>query len=299
MIYRRTFLKGIVALPAIGASFGSYALDQPFRFRVTRYAVLPRGWPSGLRLKLAVIADLHVIDPWMNLARVAQIVARTNALEPDAVLLLGDYLPSTDMKRWAARVGGGIIPPERWSRELGRLRAPLGVHAVLGNHDWANDQAAQEGGCGPLQAQLALERSGIPVYENNAVRLNHQGTAVWVAGLGDQCAGVDDLAGTMLQITDDAPLILMAHEPDIFAEMGDVAHRVSLTVCGHTHGGQVRLVNYAPIVPSRYGGRFTYGHIVEEGRHLVVSAGLGCSRLPVRFGALPEIVVIDIGDKRA
>jgi predicted MPP superfamily phosphohydrolase len=79
----------------------------------------------------------------MNLARVAQIVARTNALEPDALLLLGDYLPCTDMKRWAARVGGGIIPPERWSRELGRLRAPLGVHAVLGNHDWANDQAAQ------------------------------------------------------------------------------------------------------------------------------------------------------------
>ena len=120
---------------------------------------------------------------------------------------------------------------------------------------------------------------------------------MWVAGLGDQCAVVDDIAGTMLHITDDAPVILMAHEPDIFAEMSDMAHRVSLTVCGHTHGGQVRLVNYAPIVPSRHGARFTYGHIVEEGRHLVVSAGLGCSGLPIRFGAPPEIVIIEVGSE--
>ena len=325
MIHRRTFLKGMLALSATGATFGSYALAQPFRLRVTRYAVSPRDWPSGLRLKLAVIADLHVIDPWMNLPRVAQIVARTNALEPDAVLLLGDYVPNRGMRRWANRVGGGVISPEHWSRELGHLRAPLGVHAVLGNHDWWADQAAQQRGCGPVKAGLAMERSGISVYENNAVRLNKQGVPFWVAGLGDQAAllmdvshskrrfatgakmmmdgdptaGVDDLAGTLRRITDDAPVILMAHEPDIFAEMGDMGDRVSLTVCGHTHGGQVRLLNYAPIVPSRYGGRFTYGHIVEEGRHLVVSAGLGCSGLPIRFGAPPEIVMIEVGGERA
>ena len=315
----------MVALSATGATFGSYAFAQPFRLQVTRYAISPRGWPRGLRLRLAVIADLHVIDPWMSLPRVAQIVARTNALEPDAVLLLGDYLPNTGMQRWANRIGGGIIPPEDWSRELGRLRAPLGVHAVLGNHDWWEDDAAQRRGCGPLQAGLALERSGISVYENNAVRLNKQGTPFWMAGLGDQAAlftdvshrergfamgakpmtdgdryaGVDDLAGTLQQVTDDAPVILMAHEPDIFAEMGDMGDRVSLTVCGHTHGGQVRLLNYAPIVPSRYGRRFTYGHIVEDGRHLVVSAGLGCSGLPIRFGAPPEIVMIEVGGESA
>jgi predicted MPP superfamily phosphohydrolase len=321
LISRRTFIKGMFALSAAGVTFGGHALAQSFRLRVTRYAVSPRGWPRGLRLKLAVIADLHVIDPWMSLPRVAQIVARTNALEPDAVLLLGDYVPNTGMQRWADRVGGGVIPSERWSCELGRLRAPLGVHAVLGNHDWWEDRAAQQRGCGPVQAGLALERSGISVYENNAVRLNKQGTPFWVAGLGDQDAllmdishsarrfargakamtdgdrytGVDDLAGTLLRITDDAPVILMAHEPDIFAEMGDMGDRVSLMVCGHTHGGQVRLLNYAPIVPSRYGGRYAYGHIVEEGRHLVVSAGLGCSRVPIRFGAPPEIVMIEVG----
>ena len=58
----------------------------------------------------------------------------------------------------------------------------------------------------------------------------------------------------------------------------------ALTVAGHTHGGQVRLFGYAPVVPSRFGARYAYGHVVEAGRNLVVSGGLGCSGIPVRFG---------------
>ncbi len=96
----------------------------------------------------------------------------------------------------------------------------------------------------------------------------------------------------MEQITDDAPVVLMAHEPDIFPE---VPARVALTVAGHTHGGQVRLAGYAPYVPSKYGRRYVYGHIVEEGRNLVVSGGLGCSGVPLRFGSPPEIVLVEIG----
>ena len=104
--------------------------------------------------------------------------------------------------------------------------------------------------------------------------------------------GLDDLAGTLAQATDDAPIVLMAHEPDIFP---DVPDRVALTVCGHTHGGQVRILGYAPYVPSKFGARYIYGHIVEDGRNLIVSGGLGCSGLPVRFGAPPEIVMIELG----
>ena len=153
-----------------------------------------------------------------------------------------------------------------------------------------------------------MERAGIPVYDNTSVRLEKDGAPFWIAGLGDQwaftkgrgcrsgerglCQGVDDLAGTLRQVTDDAPVILMAHEPDIFPKVPD---RVALTIAGHTHGGQVRVLGYAPIVPSRYGNRYVYGHIVEEGRNLIVSAGLGCSIAPVRLGAPPEIVLIEIG----
>jgi uncharacterized protein len=325
LISRRTFLKGVLAASAVGSTFGGYALAEPFRLRVTRYKISPPNWPTGLRVKLAVIADLHVIEPWMGLSRVAQIVARANALEPDAVLLLGDYAPSAGMQRWASRVGGGVIPPDDWARELGRLKAPLGTHAVLGNHDWWEDPAAQARGCGPTVAGLAMERAGIKVYENDAVRLEKQGGAFWLTGLGDQDAllqhgghgvpslseaartmsdrtqygGVDDLPAMLQQVSDDAPVIMMAHEPDIFAQMGDLADRVSLTVSGHTHGGQVRLLGFAPMVPSQYGSRYAYGHVVEDGRNLVVSAGLGCSGLPLRFGAPPEIVLVELGGETA
>jgi predicted MPP superfamily phosphohydrolase len=74
-----------------------------------------------------------------------------------------------------------------------------------------------------------------------------------------------------------------------------VPSRVALTLCGHTHGGQVRLFGYSPVVPSRFGNRYAYGHVVEKNRNLIVSAGLGCSILPVRFGSPPEIVVVDLG----
>ena len=325
MISRRTFLKGVLAASAVGGAFGGFALAEPFRLGVTRYKISPPNWPADLRLKLAVVADIHVVEPWMNLSRVAQIVARTNALEPDAVLLLGDYVPSSGMQRWARRVGGGVIAPDDWARELGRLKAPLGAHAVLGNHDWWEDPAAQSRGCGPTMSGLALEKAGITVHENDAIRLTKQGQAFWLAGLGDQdallpfagqrsasfpgsantmtdrhqYAGVDDLPATLRRVSDHAPVVLMAHEPDIFAHMGDFADRVSLTVAGHTHGGQVRLLGYAPLVPSRYGSRYAYGHIVEDGRNLVVSAGLGCSGLPVRFGAPPELVLIELGDETA
>jgi predicted MPP superfamily phosphohydrolase len=104
--------------------------------------------------------------------------------------------------------------------------------------------------------------------------------------------GVDDLAGTLRRVTDAAPVILMAHEPDIFPQ---VPGRVALTLSGHTHGGQVRVFGYAPIVPSKFGTRYVYGHVVEDARHLVVSGGLGCTGVPVRFGSPPEIVLLELG----
>ncbi|MNL68449.1 phosphodiesterase YaeI [compost metagenome] len=68
-----------------------------------------------------------------------------------------------------------------------------------------------------------------------------------------------------------------------------------MTLSGHTHGGQVRFLGHAPVVPSRFGDRYAYGHMVEGDRSLIVSGGLGCSIAPVRFGVPPEIVVIDLG----
>ena len=104
--------------------------------------------------------------------------------------------------------------------------------------------------------------------------------------------GLHNLPAALRRTTDGAPVILLAHEPDIFPQ---VPKHVSLTLAGHTHGGQVRILGHSPVVPSKFGNRFAYGHVVEGGRNLVVSGGLGVSTLPVRLGVPPEVVLVELG----
>lgn len=292
---RRQLIYGLGAFTAGIIGFGAYAVAvEPMRLAVTRYALTPAQWPKGLRLSIAVLADIHACLPWMTPDRIRHIVSATNDLGPDLIVLLGDYVV-------ANRFIFGTVEIGAWASALAALTAPLGVHAVLGNHDWWSDQAAQRRGGGPTLVGNGLAAHGIPVYENKAVRLEKEGHGFWLAGLADQVAirtslkryrGLHDLPGTLAQVGDAAPVILLAHEPDIFAHVPD---RVALTLSGHTHGGQVRILGYSPVVPSRYGNRYAYGHVVERGRHLIVSGGLGCSKLPVRVGVPPEIVMVDLG----
>lgn len=311
MISRRDVVKALLAMGISSSAFAGYALAEAAGQRVTRYKLNPPGWTPGLNVRLAVLADFHVCEPWMSVARVEQIVRQTNALDCDAILLLGDYVVGHRLARFSTDVSVGS-----WATALGQLSAPLGVHAVLGNHDWWDEIEVQNRRSGPTRAGLALQAVGIPVYENTAVRLLKSGRPFWLAGLGDQWAfwpraeayedfkrngkkdytGVDDLPLTLAQVSDDAPIVLMAHEPDIFP---NIPSRISLTISGHTHGGQVRLFGWAPNVPSKFGSRYVYGHMVEDGRNLIVSGGLGCSALPIRIGARPEIVVIELGGTAA
>lgn len=304
MITRRGFFRWTAGLFALGAGSAAYGFGiEPFRLSVTRYRFTPPGWTGMLKLRIAVLSDIHACEPWVSAGRIRSIVEQANALEPDLTLLLGDFSKGH-------RFTTGEVHSKDWAAALGGLEAPLGVHAVLGNHDWWDDITAQKNGHGPTYGQIALERNGIRVYENDVLRLSKDDQPFWIAGLGDQLAllprarygrkrwqGMDDLRGTLEQITDDAPVILMAHEPDVFPRVPD---RVSLTLSGHTHGGQVRLFGWSPIVPSRFGNRYAYGHICEhqeDGQvtHLVVSGGIGGSIMPVRFGVPPEIVLLELG----
>ena len=298
MISRRQFIKAAAGTGFVGVASAAYGAGIEARgLRVTRYDLQPPQWPSDFPLKIAALADLHACEPWMDLERIAEIVARTNALEPDLIVLLGDYV--SGMPRVA-----GYISPAQWAPVLGGLKAPLGVHAVLGNHDWWEDRDIQRQGRGMPESRRQLEAAGIPVYENDAVRMAKAGRPFWLAGLGDQLAylpalrfrklsriGVDDLAATLAKVTDDAPLVMMAHEPDVAMRMPG---RVSLQLSGHTHGGQLRVFGWSPIVPSRYGSRFAYGH-ARVNCDVVVSGGLGCTALPVRINMPPEIVLVTLG----
>src|SRR6202051_3428698 len=246
MISRRHFLRFAAGLGAAGVSTVAYGFGEPaLRLGVARSNIRPPQWPADFQLKIAVIADLHACDPWMSLDRIQSIVERTNALDADIIVMLGDYVAG---HRHVTR----FIPAGEWAPVLAGLKAPLGVHAILGNHDWWGDTTVQREGRGPTRARQALEAAGIPVYENDAKRLSKDGRPFWLAGLGDQLAylparrfrpvrriGVDDLAATLAKVTDDAPIVLLAHEPDVAMR---VPGRVALELSGHTHGGQIRLL---------------------------------------------------------
>lgn len=263
---------------------------------VTRYAPDLPGWPSTLPLRAVMLSDFHACRPFMDVDQIRAICGQVNALQPDIVLLLGDYISGPRFSQELA--------PDAWAGALATLSAPLGIHAVLGNHDYdgySRSDTLQR----PVVVEQALRDAGIEVYINSAVRIAHRESGFWLAGLGDQRAfhrrgmsyhqadlGLDDLPATMAQVTSDEPLLLMAHEPDIFPQ---VSERVALTLSGHTHGGQVKLFGRTPVVPSKFGSRYVHGHIEEGGRHLIVSSGLGYSGWPIRFGAPAEMVLLELG----
>jgi predicted MPP superfamily phosphohydrolase len=296
---RRGFLRllwrGGLALAAMAGYPFVEAMAWP---GITTYRLTPPRWTPGLKLRVVVIADVHACEPWMSADRIKGICDRANALEADVILLLGDYVSGMNLVT-------DYVHSADWSKAMAGLSAPLGVHAVLGNHDYWEDLAFQRDQTVEPFAKAALAAVGIPVMVNDAIRLEKDGHGFWLAGLGDQVAlrpgkrfdrvgwqGLDDLPATLARIKDDAPVILMAHEPDIFP---DVPDRVSLTLSGHTHGGQINVFGWKPVVPSRYGARYAAGHVEEKGRHLVVSKGLGCSIIPVRFMSWPEIVLLELG----
>ncbi len=296
MINRRKVLQWLGGLSLGGLSTFTYAaiIEPGFRLRTVTYKFTPPRWTEGLKLRVVMLADPHLVEPHMPLSRWQNIIKTANAIEPDLHLLMGDYVAGHFFRT-------GTVPVQHAANAAKELRSSLGTFAICGNHDWWDDLNAQKLGHGPTIAQKVFEDAGIPVLENKAVQLVKDGAPFWLSGTASSVAirkpnwrfeSRADLPATLAQVTDDAPIIHLAHEPDLFTE---IPERVSLTLSGHTHGGQIRLFGKALVVPSQYGNRFAYGHIVEDGRHLVVSGGLGCSIMPIRFGSPPEIVVLELG----
>lgn len=248
---------------------------EPSGLHVRGYELSLRDWPRELDgLEVALLSDLHVGSPYYGLAKLEEVVREVNAAEPDLVLLAGDYVIH-------GVYGGTVVPPEELAPVLGRLDARLGVYAVLGNHDWW---------LGGPRVQRALTSAGIRVLDDEAVRLS----GFWLVGLGDSWADPPDITRALTPVDDDRPVIAFTHNPDVFPEMPS---RVTLTLAGHTHGGQVRFPFVgAPVVPSHYGGRFVHGHVVESGKHLFVTSGLGTSIIPARFRVPPEIALLRLSN---
>jgi uncharacterized protein len=266
----------LIATLVVGASALIWAfIVEPQRLVVRDVTLtLPGLADAHDGIRLAILTDLHVGSPFHGVPKLRRIVEAANELRPDLVLILGDLVIQ-------GVLGGKFVPPEEIAAELEKLRSTHGLYAVLGNHDWWFDGA---------RVQAALQEAGVVLLEDTATAIAANSRPLWLAGVSDFWERPHDVHRALATVPESDPVIVMTHNPDVFP---DVPSRVTLTVAGHTHGGQVDLPLIGrPIVPSRFGQRFAAGNVVENDRHLFVGTGSGTSILPVRFRVPPEVLLL-------
>ena len=245
----------------------SYQLQRNLTLTVADVDVrrLPAAF-DGARVLL--MTDIHT-GPFLQPAALAQVFARLMDLAPDLILLGGDLTT------------GSVEEFEPFMGAFRRLQAPLGVHGVLGNHDYYSGRAHD---LLPL-----LEECGITILHNRGVTLTRKGEHLALAGIDDLHWGRPDLPAALGAGA--PPHILLSHNPDIFF---DAAWRgVDLVLAGHTHGGQIRLPGLPPVVKmSRYA--LDEGRYISDASHLVVSRGMGVTGVPLRWDCAPEAVQVTL-----
>ncbi len=249
---------------------------EPSSLRLSSYT-LAQSSPALKGLRIAVISDLHGGSPYIDTAKIDQVVAMTNAARPDLVLLTGDYVISHV-------IGGHHMAIETIAERLKKLHAPLGVYAVLGNHDRWEDAE---------NIARVLRQAGIPVLDNTHLMLPAPRSDVALVGIGDRSSGGARPLQALSGVT--GPALCFTHSPDIFPRLRSTC---VLTVAGHTHGGQVWLPFLGrpavAILSSRYGQKYAAGTVQEDGNTLFVSTGIGTSLVPVRLGVPPEVSLLTL-----
>lgn len=270
----RTAFRLLAVLALVVAGVLAYAFAEARRVPVIRTAAMALpGWPAGQKpIRVALLSDIHLGSATMDAARLTRLVAIVNRARPDLVLIAGDLLHGY---RPAA------VDPRELTRPLAGLRAPLGAVAVLGNHDWA---------LGAEGVRRALAAAGIRTLDNAAIARG----PLAIAGLGDDYTHHDRLAQTLAAVRRlSGARVMLAHTPDSMPRLpGDIA----LLLAGHTHCGQIVLpLVGAPVSVSRWGNRYRCGIVRENGRTVIVSAGLGTSGPPLRLGAPPDIWLLTLG----
>jgi len=270
---------GAIVFLVAGMVFWGF-LIEPGRLVVREQTIHIDNWPQQLDgLRIAVLSDIHADNWFVDDKKLRTIVERTNQLQPELIVILGDFMSSNG--RVTRRV-----EPEHFGVILKDLHAPLGVYSVLGNHDWWYSG---------IQVRRNLENNGIQVLENEVIHFDVRGTQLWLVGLADLWTRRQAIADTIAMVPEGAPVIALTHNPDIFP---DLPQRVPLLLAGHTHGGQVRFPLIGSVVESsNFGDRYIKGHVFENNHHLFVTTGIGTSIVPVRFGVPPEIVVLTIKAK--
>ncbi len=264
-------LSGLVVVGFLCAIWGF--LIEPNHITI-KEDVIEGDWPALLSdMKIVFLTDPHVGGPHITLDKLKEIVETTNEMNPDLILLGGDYVVT-------GLVGGTYVPSRKIIDVLSELYAPLGVYGVLGNHDhWDdNERMVKE-----------FASSPIVLLEDDHRVLEYKGAQIAVVGISDYYEAEHNVTRATNGLVEGIPIVAITHTPDIFPEL---PKHIDLTLAGHTHGGQVSLPLIGPlVVPSKYGTRYAKGLIKEEDKQMYVSAGIGTSIMPVRFLTPPEINV--------
>ena len=269
---RRKWLKR-AAIGAAGlGGLGVYPLLEAKWCRLRRATARLPNLPAAFQgMTVAFLSDVHH-GPFVPRSYVRSIVAMTNDLKPDLVLLGGDY--SHDGARYVAPV----------HEDLSKLRGRIGRFAVLGNHDHWDGLGASVAG---------LEAAGIPLLRNRGVWLEKGSARLRLGGVGDLWTDRVDVAEALGDATDRDATLLLSHNPDVAETLVDP--RVGLMLSGHTHGGQVVVPLYgAPMVPSRYGQKYLQGPVRGPACDVFVSRGVGTVTLPIRLFCRPEVVLLTL-----
>lgn len=270
---RRVFLKSAVALLApTPVAAASYGLFEAGWVKIDRQSLpLPRLPRTFDGLRVAFLTDLHH-GPFTSLDYVAAVVRTTQALQPDLILLGGDYT-----HRDAKYVGPCFDV-------LGGLKAPLGVYGVLGNHDYYQ---------GVELARDGMRSAGVRELTNSGVWLERGTSRFRLAGIDDLWSGSPDVAAAVGDAKPSDACLLVSHNPDVAERLRD--DRVGLMLSGHTHGGQAVFPGFgAPFVPSWYGEKYLRGLVKAPVTNVYVSRGLGTLTGPMRIGSRPELTLITL-----
>ena len=285
LLKRRTVLKGLLgAAGALGLGLPTYArFIEPWWVDRVRRDIPLEGLPAGFDgLRVAQLSDIH-FHRRVPLDLVAEAVRIVTEFDPHLVALTGDFLYGDDET---------LIHP--LAEALSDLRAPLGVWAVPGNHDyWIFSLRALPDLSGRERIVFeALERVGVRVLRNESVTLERKGARMDLVGLDDYWSGALHPSRAYRDTDPDRAALVLAHNPDTLAEL--TGRRADLILSGHTHGGQIRIPLAGPLLVPLHRTAFTKGLYRAGTRTIYVNRGLGFVWYPLRFGARPEIALLTL-----
>jgi predicted MPP superfamily phosphohydrolase len=272
---RRNFLR-LAACSAAGLAVYSGEIAR-HEIEVVHQTIKLAGLPEAFGgFRIVQISDVHFRE-YTEAAFLREVVSKANALEPDLVVLTGDFVSWGPLpRRFAVKMG------YQCAELLSRLTCEL-RYAIMGNHDAL---------VGARAVTDALVVHGIPVLANRFVPIERDGQRFWLAGIEDALEQRPDLTAA-LPGAEREPVILLAHEPD-FADFAS-RHQVSFVLAGHTHGGQIRIPLLPPLHLPEMGTRYVEGLFTLDNRmQLYVNRGIGAVGVPFRLRCPPEITVITL-----